>query len=114
MNAKVREPHEAEEYRQELLGEITREGESQEEQFRPGTFGCHELLDRLSILVGNLEEHILQHPSCVRNPDWFELAHQAVSVLNDLYQQVGASHLDEDTPGVLFNGTASTTSLRKQ
>ena len=59
----------------------------------PGSFGCHELLDRTSLLTDSLERFVLSHPACVHNKEWFALAYQAVSHLNDLYQKVGAEHV---------------------
>jgi len=63
------------------------------ENYQPGTLGCHELLDRTSILAAHLDEQLLSHPACVHNPAWFALAHQAATALNDLYQKIGAEHL---------------------
>jgi hypothetical protein len=60
---------------------------------KPGSFGCHELLDRTSIAMSGLERDILSHPACLQNKEWFELAHTAVEALNNLYQKVGAAHL---------------------
>ena len=42
-----------------------------------------------------LEQYILIHPACVQNKNWFALAEQAVVSLRDLYQQIGAEHLDD-------------------
>jgi hypothetical protein len=64
-----------------------------EELAKPGSFGCHELLDRTSIVMSSVERDILSHPACLQNKEWFELAHRAVEALNDLYQKVGAEHL---------------------
>ena len=43
-----------------------------------------------------VERSVLSHPSCVQNPAWFELAEQAATALQTLYQQVGAAHLDDN------------------
>lgn len=66
--------------------------------FRSGTPGCHELMDRASILSDMLERHLLTHPACVADPEWYALADRAASALRELYQRVGAEHLraDED------------------
>ena len=64
------------------------------ERYKPGSFGCHELLDRTSRIGENLEEDVLSHPSCFQNPQWYALAEQAVTALRELYQQIGAEHLD--------------------
>jgi hypothetical protein len=65
------------------------------EENRPGSFGCHELLDRTALMARLLEERILTHPACVANPDWYALAEQAATALGELYQRVGAEHLGE-------------------
>ena len=64
---------------------------------RPGTFGCHELLDRTALVADLLERHIREHPACVQNEEWFRLASQAATALHELYQQVGAAHLTVPT-----------------
>jgi len=63
----------------------------------PGSFGCHELLDRTAMLGDSVEEYILDHPSCVQNPEWYALADQAVTALRELYQRIGAEHLGNET-----------------
>ncbi|MCE9532665.1 MAG: hypothetical protein K8T89_16325 [Planctomycetes bacterium] len=84
--------------RERLAAELTAEAPNWAEANQPGTFGCHELLDRVSMIANMVDSFILEHPACVANPDWFALAEQAVYSLNDLYQQVGAVHLDIDGP----------------
>ena len=69
-------------------------GEGWADAYRPGSPGCHELLDRTSLLSDMLERHLLSHPACVANPAWYLLAEQAAAALRELYQQVGAEHLE--------------------
>ena len=66
---------------------------------RPGSFGCHELLDRTAMFADGVERYILDHPACVANSDWYSLADSAAASLRELYQLVGAAHmgLDVDT-----------------
>lgn len=64
--------------------------------FKPGTFGCHELLDRTSMLADQVERLIVDHTSILLDPEWFALAERALTALNDLYQRVGESHLDDE------------------
>jgi hypothetical protein len=83
-----------EDERQQLIaGLIADQGPDWAKQSEPGTFGCHELLDRTALVEGLVEEYILSHPACVQNPDWFRLAEQASAALHELYQRVGAAHL---------------------
>jgi len=85
---------EVEKERQHPTDELTAEhGSEWEAQYRPGSFGCHELLDRTSLLTDQLERSILAHPSCIRNAEWYALAARAVESLHELYQRVGAEHL---------------------
>ena len=68
------------------------------DQFKPGSFGCHELLDRTMLAANLVEEYVCSHPACVRNQEWFALAEQARAALSELYQRIGAGHLDERDP----------------
>ena len=78
--------------RSELQAEY---GEDWEEQWKPGTFGCHELLDR-TYLLSILLDAVLTHPSCALNAEWYRLADTASDAIATLYQSVGASHLGDD------------------
>ncbi len=85
---------ETEQERQRQAAELEAEqGANWAAQCGPGSFGCHELLDRTSMLGDMLEQYVLEHPACVANPQWYELATQAVTALRELYQQVGAVHV---------------------
>jgi hypothetical protein len=70
-------------------------GEGWEEEYRPGSAGCHELLDRTALLADLLERQLVEHPACIAKPQWYLLAQQAAGALHELYQQVGAEHLAE-------------------
>jgi hypothetical protein len=85
-----------EQERQQLADELSADqGPDWAEQYKPGSFGCHELLDRTSLVADTVEQYVLNHPACVQNKDWFALAEQAVEALRELYQQIGAEHLDD-------------------
>src|SRR6266446_4485198 len=64
-----------------------------ETRYQPGSFGCHELLDRVSLLGDFVQEQVAGHPSCALRAEWHRLAMQAAEALRDLYQKVGAEHL---------------------
>jgi hypothetical protein len=82
--------------RQQLIDEMIAEhGPQWSEPYKPGSFGCHELLDRTSMAADIVEQYVLSHAACVQNQDWFALADQAVAALRELYQRVGAEHLDD-------------------
>jgi hypothetical protein len=85
-----------EQERQQLIDELTAEhGSHWTEQYQPGSFGCHELLDRTALVADTVERYVLTHPACVQNQEWFALAEQAVVALRELYQRIGAVHLDD-------------------
>jgi hypothetical protein len=67
------------------------------ERFAPGTFGLHELLDRVSLIVGLIDQQILEHPACLQDERWYLLADAAADALNRLYQELGAIHLSADS-----------------
>ena len=90
--------NESENLRREQLAELTSENEAGwEREFLPGSLGCHELLDRTNLVGDLVESQILEHPTCVLNPQWHELALQAVDALRALYQHVGADHVGHDS-----------------
>ena len=64
-----------------------------ETQYGAGTFGCHELLDRVMLLGDLVEGQVLKHPSCALQEEWYHLAAQAVEALRELDQRIGAEHL---------------------
>jgi hypothetical protein len=81
--------------RQQLIDKFNTDSPDWAEQAKPGSFGCHELLDRTALVADLLEQYILTHPACVQNQDWYALAQQAVVTLRELYQQIGAEHLND-------------------
>lgn len=93
-------PGEVERDRLHQAGELAADlGESWEDEYRPGSAGCHELLDRTALLSDMLQRYLLDHPACVANPGWYMLAEQAGAALRELYQQIGAEHLDSSSEG---------------
>lgn len=86
--------------RQDEIREFLQDDQQSLDQFIPGTFGCHELLDRTAMIVDLLERVVTTHPACIQNPEWYGLARQAGEALHKLYQQVGAVHLQNEDPSV--------------
>ncbi|MCC6421201.1 MAG: hypothetical protein IT429_23440 [Gemmataceae bacterium] len=76
----------------------TASGAGWADAYRPGSPGCHELLDRTAMFAEMLERHLVDHPACVANPEWYRLAEQAAAALRELYQQIGAEHLGGEAP----------------
>ena len=57
---------EIEEDRQLQIEEMVAErGEQWVQEYSPGSFGCHELLDRTSLAANQIEANILSHPACI-------------------------------------------------
>jgi hypothetical protein len=80
--------------RQERLRALeSEEGTARLEEFQPGTFGCHELLDRTILLAEQVENTLLSHPACIQNREWYELASEASAALHELYQRISSEHL---------------------
>jgi hypothetical protein len=80
----------------ELKDFLQTEGQQALEQFRPGTQGCHELLDRTAMIGDSINRFIVSHPACLQNAEWYALARQAADALHNLYQQVGAEQLEDE------------------
>ena len=79
---------------QEHLAAVAAEQEPDwETRYEPGSFGCHELLDRVMLLGDLLEGQVLEHPACALKEEWHHLASRAVEALRELYQRIGAEHL---------------------
>ena len=82
MGAPVAKSPDVEQERQQRIGEMASElGPTWTEQYRPGSFGCHELLDRTSLAADTVEQYILSHPACLQNAEWYALAEQAAAAL---------------------------------
>lgn len=83
-----------EEERQSRAAELEADsGPGWADEYKPGSFGCHELLDRTNLVADNVEQFVLSHPACIQNAEWYGLADQAVTALRELYQRVGAAAL---------------------
>ena len=96
MDVQTVKSSDAEVERQRRIAEMAAEdGPDWSEQFKPGSFGCHELLDRTNLLADSLEQFVLSHPACLLDRDSYALADQAVSALRELYQRVGAEPGDD-------------------
>lgn len=86
-------------------------GKNWADDYRPGTAGCHELVDRAALLEDMLERHIVAHPACVARPEWYRLAHQAATSMHELYQLAAAEHLAAPEPIGHISGASATAKL---
>ena len=80
----------------DIAGEEFRETFSAE-AFGPGTMGCHELIHILSIAVGFVEDHVVNHGTMELHPTWKKKAERAVAILADLYSTIGQKHFEQSS-----------------
>lgn len=81
-------PEETEAERLDLLASFQREAGVQE-GFGPGSFGNHELLDRVHLLEATWSRFVREHPSCYLDPLLYRRASEIESLMADFYQSVG-------------------------
>ena len=75
MTLPISSPEEVEQVRLQLAEQLASDsGANWADGYRPGSPGCHELLDRASLVADMLERHLLGHPACVAHPGWYSLA----------------------------------------
>jgi hypothetical protein len=92
MNPPADKSSDTEQERQRTVQQmIAEEGPNWSDTFKPGSFGCHEFLDRTSLAAEIVECFVLSHPACAQNPNWYALAEQAVARLRELYQRCAGS-----------------------
>lgn len=68
-------------------------GETLEERFGPGSFGCHEALHVTHLVVDLIERELVQHSAVLLDPSWFDRIREAQALLYRAYQEAGARHL---------------------
>lgn len=54
-------------------------------RFAPGSFGSHEAVDRLSLMIEHLDKFVIEHPTVIARPDVFEKVYKAMELLTDSY-----------------------------
>lgn len=98
MKSKKPETLDLEQERKKLIQELNLEfGPKWADHHKPGSFGCHELLDRAAWAEDFVEQYVFNHPACINNREWFELATMAVGALSELYVRIGEVHLNNDS-----------------
>jgi hypothetical protein len=93
------EPSVSQEWQEHLATVAAEQEPGWETRYGPGSFGCHELLDRVMLLGDLVEGQVLEHPACALQAEWHQLAAQAVEALRELYQRIGAEHLAAEDAG---------------
>lgn len=61
--------------------------------FAPGSFGCHEALHMAGMLAALVDEQLVNHLAIKANSLWHAKALAAATLLEQLYQDIGAAHL---------------------
>jgi hypothetical protein len=96
MATRTNKAPDTEQDRKELLRDLkTEHGATWSEQYKPGSYGCHELLDRVLMIAEMTDAHVRSHPACVLDREWYALADKATTALHELYQRIGAKHLTQ-------------------
>ena len=81
---------------QSILECVAENGENWAAGNEPGSFGCHELLDRTALIADLVERTLAAHSACLANEEWYALARLAANTLHDLYQRIGYEHLSAE------------------
>ena len=66
------------------------------ERYAPGSYGCHEAFQMTSFLANAVASELLEHGAVIQDAEWSEMAERAHQALFELYQAIGARHLDAD------------------
>lgn len=60
---------------------------------RPDSYACHEALHMSAFFASAVESELVEHRAVMSNPEWLQLATNAVETLSALYQKIGESRL---------------------
>ena len=66
------------------------------ENFKPGTYGFFELIDRSMICYENFETYCLEHPATAVDKEIFDMASKTVELIFQFYQMVACKDWDEN------------------
>lgn len=59
-------------------------------------FLVHEVLDRLHVILSNIDDHLLDHKFVMKNKKIRKQIEKASDILSDCYQEVGRIEFKED------------------
>jgi hypothetical protein len=74
-------------------------GEDIEARFGLGSYGFHEIIDRLHVIRSNWEEHVVNHPSVVMDRQRFRQAREIGDIIADFYQDCALEDWLEEEEG---------------
>ncbi|MEF0940793.1 hypothetical protein [Rhizobium sp. BR 362] len=80
-------------HEQQRLADLAEMGDVDLTQFAPGTFGCHEAMHTTSLMLDMTDDHLLQHPAILADPEFYRLAGEVHEAIFALYQAIGEKHL---------------------
>ena len=66
-----------------------------DDNFKPGSFGCHEAMHMASFFADAVDTQLVEHPAVMQKQEWAQLAIKARQALSDLYNRIAASHCVE-------------------
>jgi hypothetical protein len=87
---------EIEQERLEALSERDAEEPGWRERYKPGTFGCHEALHTSALLMELVGSRLMEHGAIIQDERRYALADRAHRALFELYQAIGAIHLEAE------------------
>lgn len=67
-----------------------------DDRYKPGSYGCHEALHMAAFFTDAVATSLCEHKAIEQKKEWLELAEKAHQALFDLYQAIGAEHLDAE------------------
>lgn len=62
------------------------------ERFKPGSYGCHEAIDRCDTVIDLIEDRLLSHPSIYLNQELYRKMRIAQQFLTDCYEELFTIH----------------------
>jgi hypothetical protein len=63
-----------------------------EQQFGPGTMGCHEAFHVSNMIVEMIQKELIEHSAVLIDPEWYALVQEAQDSLYQAYLHAGRLH----------------------
>lgn len=73
-------------------------------RFGPGTYGFHELVDRIHVACATWEDHIATHPSVALDKERHKKAWDVLNQMTEFYQMCGVADWPEEKKKEETNG----------
>lgn len=62
--------------------------------YAPGSHGCHEALHMAAFVLDVIDRELVEHPAIKHTPKYRKLAVAGLDAIYELYQAIGADHLE--------------------